>query len=384
MLKLLRDFKIGRPQIFAGALLALFLAQCIWVASSRRLSDLEYDYIAAGFGTPAGQQLRAASPFTGLAATASLRLLSMLKPVMPVSLRAWLAIPHPWLIRLPFVVFGVWLGGALWWVARRLFGDRGGYVALALYCFSPAMVKISSNIGPEIILAWSTFGLIYTAIGVAHTVYVPPRKWIPRIVVLGLAIGASLATALWSFTVVLLAFAFMLYLTPGRRKSALIVLMGASGIGLAIFALVNVTTGNAGQISRVLIDPRPSLELVRNLGFAFSDSDSYLGLDYVLPVLLAAAVVVYSAWRRARYFGNTAPLITSFTTVLLFAAVPAIHIWEAVLGLSFAFLFIGGVAADLLETPLGTTLSFVLSAILAAKGVLDVSLLRGWIHQSHV
>lgn len=382
MLKILRDFKIGRPQVFGGALLALFLAQCIWVASGRRLSDLEYDYIAAGFGTPAGQQLRAASPFTGLVATASLRLLSALKPLMPVSLRAWLAIPHPWLIRLPFVAFGIWLGGALWWVARRLFGNRGGYVALALYCFSPAMVKISSNIGPEIILAWSIFGLIYTAIGVAHTVYVAPRKWIPRIVILGVAIGVSTATALWSFTIVLLAFAFMLYLTPGRRKSALMVMLSASGIGLAIFALVSLSTGNPGLISSALVEPRPSLELVRNLGFAFADSDSYLGLDYVLPALLATALVVYGAWRRARYFGNTAPLITSFLTVLLFAAVPAMHIWEAALGLSFVFLFIGGVAADLFETPLGTTLSFVLLAILAAKSVLDVSLLRGWIHQN--
>src|SRR5262249_59966329 len=60
-----------------------------------------------------------------------------------------LAIPRPWLIRMPFVIFGVWLGAALWWVSRRLFDDAGGYVALALYCSSPAMVKISSNVGEE-------------------------------------------------------------------------------------------------------------------------------------------------------------------------------------------------------------------------------------------
>jgi len=32
------------------------------------------------------------------------------------------------------------LGGSLWYVARRLYGNAGGYIALALYCFSPAMI----------------------------------------------------------------------------------------------------------------------------------------------------------------------------------------------------------------------------------------------------
>ena len=76
----------------------------------------------------------------------------------------------------PFLIFGVWLGAALWWVARRLFEDHGGFVALALYCSSPAMVMIASNVGPEVVLAWSSFGLIYTAFGVAHTLYAPRRK----------------------------------------------------------------------------------------------------------------------------------------------------------------------------------------------------------------
>jgi hypothetical protein len=378
----LRGFKVGRPQVFAGLLLLFFLAQCIWVSSSRRLSDLEYDYIASGFKTSTGKSISPASPFTGLAASLPLRLLSAIRRLLPFSLRAWLAIPHPWLIRLPFVVFGGWLGGALWWVARRLFGDSGGYLALALYCVSPAMIKISSNIGPEIVLAWGTFGLIYTAIGVAHTVYAPPKKWIPRIVILGIAIGVCLSTALWAFTVVLLAFTFMLYLSPGRRKRTTAVFLSACAIGLLFVFTIGWIVGGTGFSSRAGITPRPSMEMVDNLGFAFAESDPYFRLDFVLPVLLALGLLIYGSWKRARYFGNTAPLITSFTTVLLFAMVPAIHIWEATLGLSFAFLFIGGVAADLFETRYGRTLSFVLSAILALKGVLGVSLLRAWIHQN--
>ena len=45
-----------------------------------------------------------------------------------------------WLARSPYFVFGLLLGASLWYVSRRLFGNAGGYIALALYCFSPAMI----------------------------------------------------------------------------------------------------------------------------------------------------------------------------------------------------------------------------------------------------
>src|SRR5215813_12832662 len=236
MLQALREFRIGRPQIFAGLLLLAFLVQCLWVATGRKLSDLEYEYIASGYRTPPAQSqaFQVHSPFTGLMAALPVRVVTALKDVAPGSMKGALAIPRRWVVRLPFVIFGVWLGGALWWVARRLFGDHGGYVALALYCFSPAMVMISSNIGPEIILAWSSFGLVYTAIGVAHTTYSPPRKWAPRTVILGLSIGFALSTARWSFTLVLVALAFMFYLTPGRRRSVLIVSLGAGLVAACV------------------------------------------------------------------------------------------------------------------------------------------------------
>src|SRR5262249_10018797 len=235
MFRAAQEFKIGRPQIFAGLMLLGFLAQCLWVASQRKFSDLEYRYIASGLSRETGQEYRANSPFTGWVAAAPVRVIRVAKAVAPASMSSSLAIPRPWLLRLPFVAFGVWLGGALWWVARRLFDDAGGYVALALYCSSPAMIKIAGNIGPEILLAWSIFGMVYTAIGVAHTLYSPPRKWAPRIVILGLSIGFALATALWSVTLVLLAFAFMIYLAPGRRRSVLMVLLGASAVAVLVF-----------------------------------------------------------------------------------------------------------------------------------------------------
>ncbi|HXA83905.1 MAG TPA: glycosyltransferase family 39 protein, partial [Candidatus Dormibacteraeota bacterium] len=243
MLQVVREFRVGRPQVIAGLMLLAFMAQCLWTANTRKLSDLEYRYIAAGL-TPANEKAVNASPFTGWVAALPVRLTSLARKIATPALSAALAVPRPWLLRLPFIAFGVWLGAALWWVARRLFDDEGGYVALALYCTSPAMITISSNIGPEIILAWCSLGLIYTAIGVAHTLYAPARKWVPRIAILGLSIGFALATFWWAATLVFLAFGYMMYLAPGCRRKALMVLVSASAIGCAIWAAIYWMTGS--------------------------------------------------------------------------------------------------------------------------------------------
>jgi hypothetical protein len=369
MLRIIREFSVGRPQLIAGAMLLAFLAQCLWVASGRRLSDLEYEYIASGHRPQRSlqprQEFRITSPF-------------IVRNVVPARISAALAVPRPWLLRLPFVIFGFWLGAALWWVARRLFGDEGGYCALALYCFSPAMVMISSIIGPEIILAWSSFGLIYTAIGVAHTVYSPPSKWAPRIVLLGLSIGISISVSLWAGTLVLLALAFILYLTPGRRRSALIVFACASVLGAGILGIVAWITGSAGAGSRALLTPQFSVEAVRSLGFPLNkDTDS----SYVLVALFIVALTAYGSWKRARYFGNTAPLLTALIAVFLFAVLPAAHLWPAALGLSFLFLFVAGVAADLLETSWRRWFLWIFFTAAVIRIVEGCLRLAGWIHE---
>src|SRR5258708_6114779 len=301
MLRIVREFSIGRPQIIAGMLLLMFLVQCFWVAGNRRLSDLEFQYIASSHAPKAGQEYRITSPFTAFDASIPARITWLLRSVTPSSFGATLAVPRPWFLRLPFIAFGLWLGAALWWVARRLFGDEGGYIALALYCFSPALVMISRHIGPAIILAWSSFGLIYTAIGVAHTVYAPPAKWTPRIVLLGLSIGICISTAFWSWTLVLLALAFMLYLTPGRRRAALIVFACGLTLGLCFVGLVVWLTGITLAGAGTLLHPHFSADALRNLGFALSpDTDGY-----VLIGLFIVALSTYGSWRRSRYYGNT-------------------------------------------------------------------------------
>src|SRR6476646_2125545 len=374
MIQVIREFRVGRPQVFAGLMLLAFLVQCLWAANTRKLSDLEYRYIAAGL-TGKSEKAVNSSPLTGWVAAFPVRLISLARKIATPSISATLAVPRPWMLRLPFIVFGLWLGAALWWVARRLFDDEGGYVALALYCTSPAMIKISSNIGPEIILAWSSLGLIYTAIGVAHTLYAPPRKWMPRIAILGLSIGFALATSWWSVTLVLLAFGYMIYLAPGRRHRALMVLASASVIGCAVWAVVYWLTGSAGIGIKALLAQEPVFGSLVNLAFALSTWTD----GYVLVFLFIAALTAYGSWPRARYFGNTAPLITGLAAVLLFSLVPAVRIWDATLGLSFVFIFIGGLAADFLETRLRRPVAMILIASLLLRGVLTVMALMNWV-----
>jgi len=374
MLQVLREFRVGRPQIYAGLMLLAFMAQCLWTADTRKLSDLEYRYIASGL-TGAGEKSLNSSPFTGLVAAFPVHFTSAARKIATPRLSASLAVPRPWLLRLPFAIFGVWLGAALWWVARRLFDDDGGYVALALYCTSPAMITISSNIGPEILLAWSSLGLIYTAIGVSHTLYAPPKKWIPRIVILGLSIGFALATAWWSLTLVLLAFAYMMYLAPGCRRKALTVLASASLVGCAVWAVIYWLTGSFGLGVKPLLAQKPTLEALANLTFALSGHTD----GYVLVFLFIAALTAYGSWPRARYFGNTAPLITSLVAVLLFSLIPAVHIWNATLGLSFVFIFIGGLAADFLETRFRRPIALILAACFLFRAVLTVMALITWV-----
>jgi dolichyl-phosphate-mannose-protein mannosyltransferase len=375
MLQVIKEFQVGRPQIFAGLMLLGFFAQALWVAQGRKLSSLEFQYIDATLAQKPGMEYRVTSPLTSWVAALPFRL-TRLSAGGEMSQARF--VPRAWMPRVPFAIFGVWLGAAVWWVARRLFDDAGGYVALGLYCSSPAMVIIAANVGPEIILAWSSFGMIYTAIGVAHTLYAPARKWLPRIAILGLSIGFALATVLWSFTLALLALIFMLYLAPGRRLQALGVWLSSSAIGLAVFAGLSWLTRGFILGPHNLFDPSLSSRMLETVNFVFADG--YLPINsYLFVLLFIAALTAYGSWARARYFGNSAPLLTGFMAVLLFSLVPATHLWDATLGLSFAFLFIGGIAADLLETGWGRGVARILIAGFLLRSVLGMAALSRWI-----
>jgi hypothetical protein len=383
--------QIGRPQRLAALLLLLFLAQCLWVIGHQELSTTDYRFAQcgremwerpsplAGYFTTCGN-LNGDGTFAyrvaGFPLTAQrLTLLAIDHFRAPANRlyaggslngSTWEA-RHEltsviYLIHLPFVLFAVWLGGGLWWVARRLFGNEGGFFALGLYCFCPAIVRHAVTPNNDLLAMWGLYGLTYTAIGVAHAMQGPRRKWRPRVMLLTLALGltaaAHLLAAILGF---LAALIFMLYLAERGRGyvmqilifsaiGALVILFASYGFHLAAFSYV--FTGGAARFWF-------SLTPVRT--FATS------ALNFPIVIAAAVAVLLYIAVRRSRYFGNTAPLliVLALATIVTTQTVSVPWLWA----LPFLFTFLGGVFADALETRYRKLFLLLSGAVLAAQAM---------------
>jgi hypothetical protein len=263
-----------------------------------------------------------------------------------------------WLPRIPFLACGAFLGASLWYVARRLCGNTGGFLALSLYCFSPSMIQASAvwHTEPEILAAWGSFGAIFTAIAVAHTLYAPREvilwNW-RRIVLLGISMAIAVGSQFSMIVVVPLALIFLLYLAPIRRGAAFTIWIAASIAGLAIL------------FAAYFFHPHAFSESMRHASFwgatwrSFAVPGVYrqVGLQTLracpaLAVLLPIAIATYFAWPRTRYFGNSAP----GAIALLFIALGIAHPHVAGAGfllasVPFLLIFVSGVLADLMETP---------------------------------
>ena len=375
--------RFGRPQFLAGLLLLAFLAQAAWLvdAELRASSAGEVDSssaseqvrIAAGWrqihhGGIAGAPFPDAPgslPFEisldhGFDAEHS-PLLSLVTVAPLLALPKSLLTSDPdwrWLPRLPFLAFGVFLGASLWYVARRLCGNTGGFLALTLYCFSPAMLQATAewHAEPEILAAWGSFGAIFTAIAVAHTLYAPREvvlwNW-RRIVLLGISLGISVGSQFSMIVVVPIALAFMLYLAPIRRSAAVIIWIAACLLALLIL------------FATYFFHPHIFFEAMRHASFwgaswrPFTVPGVYRQLGSILlrscpafALLLPTALITYFVWPRTRYFGNTAPFLVG----LLFIALGMANAHVAGAGfplasIPFLFIFVSGVLADLMETP---------------------------------
>jgi hypothetical protein len=344
-----RRFEFHKAQKIAAALLLAFMLQSLWLLAHLPLDMAETRNALAGEALWSSRPLlNSESPLIPGDSVLALRCAGL----FPAIAKHWAssgqefsiyAAPSRWLVRLPFVVFGTWLGGALWWVARRLFGDQGGYVALGLYCFSPPALIASASVDSAVLASWGLFGLVFTAIGVAHTLYAPPHKWRPRIVLLGVAIGlTAAANVVAAIAGLVLAAVFMLYLAPGRRLASLGILVISSLIGCVILL----------WCFGFRIHDIRAAALVPNSDY-FVPTSHHLTSFLAIPgglleaVAFLAALLVFLTWKRTRYFGNAAPLISALVLpwwIGAFAPGSSI-IWA----LPFAFVFVGGIYADLLE-----------------------------------
>jgi hypothetical protein len=376
---------IGIPQIIAGTLLAVFLVQCVWLAVHSPMRAMEMAQIERG------EALFYGHVFVAEAARSPVIPVLAAVPLIGSGIRVAdhgaetgatpFFFSHPrswrWRARLPFIAIGVLLGASLWYVARRLYGNAGGYIALALYAFSPAIIVRAAAIQPAIVAAWGAFGVVFTSIAVSHTLYAPRAvvlwNW-KRIGLLGLAMALAVGSHLALAAVALLALGFMLYLAPERRGAAVAVMASAGAVALVLLlgaygfdaaAMAAAVRGlQAADWAPQLLGRRLTYELLA----AF-----FLRMPGVLAAL-AAALIGYAAWKRPRFFGVTAPLVTFGAMIVLGITLPHLGGYDLfVASLPFAFVFIAGVFADLLETSYASLVKGVLTGILAAHAAYSVA-----------
>jgi hypothetical protein len=89
-----------------------------------------------------------------------------------------------------------------------------------------------------------------------------------------------------------------------------------------------------------------------------------------LALALPVALIAHMAWRRSRYFGNTAPLLIAALLLILALGAPNFPGQGLQLTmLVFFFVFVSGVCADLIETPQRQFVRAGLIGLLGASGI---------------
>jgi hypothetical protein len=387
--------RFGRPQILAALMLLAFLAQCLWLAEQGwRTGNIDQEEIyrlerGSALWKNRGLPGMLSQPPNGpsievdgydanhsslwyLIASAPLVLSGV--PLRPENIREL----HRLAVA-PYLVFGLLLGASLWYVSRRLFGDAGGYIALALYCFSPGIVRASAlwSAEPEIGAAWAAFGAVFTAIAVAHTLYAPREvilwNW-RRTVLLGLSLALSVGSQFPLIVVLPVALAFMLYLAPTRRGAAVLIWVVACVIGALVlyasyFFRVREVWNNLAIASffpfswNAFAMPQAYRQVLAQLGQS----------NPALVLALPAALTTYACWPRTRYFCNTAPLLVAILFLVLALGTPHFPgLGFQLMALPFLFVFIAGISADLLETRYRQLAQACIWGLLAANAIWHV------------
>lgn len=395
---ILRRFRFNLPQRIAAGLLVLFLVQGYWLTSRQTLTDRDYQYARcgretwerpsalAGYYTSCGNIRDGILGYrlAGLPLTLNLfaeRALDLFrKPEDRVvqesgsPLSTW-ELRHQMthillLMRLPFLFAGFALGGCIWWVTRRLYGNLGGYTALALYCFSPAVLKACVSPNPDVLAALGVYGGVYTCIGVAHSMLGPTRKWRPRIALLIVSFGVTAAAHIAALPLAaLLGLAAMLWIAEGRRSQTLpVVLIAVVGALIFVFACYGFSLDASSYVFR---SSAGLLWLSTDPARRFFGSLANGGVT----LATSAALVLYLAARKSRYFGNTLPLLCATTLLLLVmtGAPGTPWLWA----LPFLLTFVGGVLADAYDGPRGRLALAAGGAIVFAQAILCIISLPG-------
>lgn len=367
--------RFGRPQFLAGSLLLAFLAQALWLVHAELSVPQTPDGGEQTLIDEGWKQFHrhgaAGAPFTehvddpfaqwpnGFDPERSpLLYLVTAAPLLawPHSLSAETSVYWRWLPRIPFLACGVFLGASLWYVARRLCGNTGGFIALTLYSFSPSFIQSSAawHTEPHIVAAWGAFGAIFTSIAVAHTLYAPREvvlwNW-RRIVLLGVALGIAIGSQFSLVILIPMALGFLLYVAPVRQQAgvviwaagcaaALLLLLATYFFHLHAFAASMRHAHFFGFVPQAFATIAIYQQLARQIGSACP------ALVIALPITIAT----YFAWPRTRYFGNTAPALVAVLFIVLAIANPQSFSGFLLASVPFLLIFVAGVLGDLLET----------------------------------
>jgi hypothetical protein len=221
---------------------------------------------------------------------------------------------------------------------------------------------------------WGAFGTVWTAIAVAHTLYAPREvvlwNW-RRILLLGLSLALAAGNQFSLGVLAVVALLLMLWVAPVRKQAVFVIWGAACGVALAIlFAsyLFHPTLFWPGLAHARWLDFEPRA-LVAPVAYQHNQQAIFRGSP---PMILAlpVAVATFVAWKRARYFGNVAPLGIAVLLVILAVAAPSFPGEGFQLTvLVFLFVFVAGVFADLLETRRGLLVMAALCGLLTASAV---------------
>jgi hypothetical protein len=393
--------RFGKPQFLAGGLLLIFLAQCVWLVT-RSAAPADVD-TADLFRAQEGLRQWHGESIAGTPSDGRLESLTALPAEIddnegydpnhsplwyllasfPLTGPEWWqsrAVPYwGWLIRTPSIFFGFLLGASLWYVSHRLYGNAGGYIALALYCFSPVVIGSSALWAsqPEMGAAWGTFGAVFTAIAVAHTLYAPREVVLwnaRRILLLGLALALAIGSQFSLIILVPITLLLMLYVAHTRRLAGLAIWLAVCGVAAVLLS------GAYAFVPSVIWQGVRHASFFRAEWRSYVMPRAYLGIlaaivksGPAVPIATIVALAVYVYWRRARYFGNTAPLLIGLLfTVIALSAPHFPGMGFQLMALPFFFIFVAGVAADLLETPQGSVVRACAWGLLAADALWNV------------
>src|SRR5437868_14249684 len=227
--------RFGGPQAAALTLLLLFALQSLWLIAANPVTPSEAARVQQGLAQWRHGRVELQDPYRSplyyLLSSFAVLIFGNPQTVAADSVSRWA-------VRLPWLAFALLLGASIWYVARRLYGNPGGYIALVLYCFSPVMIAQAASffVQPEVTAAWGAFGAVFTAIAVAHTLYAPRRalwNW-RRIRLLGLSFALAIGSQFSLWIVLPIALGFLLYLAPGRRWAALAIFAAACAVAFVI------------------------------------------------------------------------------------------------------------------------------------------------------